>query len=178
MCAREQLRCRAVQHGRPCSAGKWRATRTPTPFRLYANLPAHQLLPPAGYPTPRRAAVASFRVLAAQSSVVRAAEPRAALDLLRSAHLATAQMRGFIFFGTANTLGRHLHAVALSLRPSARDSAAAAAGLYNGSKHGRALVAAAAAPRYFVLDFSHAKGLDATGARVFGVLLRCVLGGL
>eukprot|EP00887_Chlorella_sp_A99_P004621 scaffold4.g4621.t1 len=117
--------------------------------------------------------VAAFRVLPAQSSVVRAAEPGAVLAMLRPAHLATMQLRGFIFFGTASHLGRRLHAAASELAAGAAASEAAAEALYSGtSKHGSALVAAAAAPRFFLLDFTHARGLDATGARTLGVLLR------
>lgn len=43
---------------------------------------------------------------------------------------------------------------------------------YTGVKHTQAVAALAAAPAYLVLDLTHLRGLDATGARTMGVVHR------
>ena len=140
-----------------------------------------------------------------QSGIVRSADQEAALELLRPAHLATAQLRGFLFFGIANAISTRLHRAAMQLEEAGREGegggglarAASAAPpsiaaspwrprgahaqqqqrpadrLYgDSSKHGGAVRASLAAPKFFVLDFSRVKGLDATAARTLGTLYR------
>lgn len=133
----------------------------------------------------------SFTLVPGRSDIVRAADQEAALELLRPAHLVSAQLRGFLFFGVAATLSRRLHeaaqglesglgAAAAATNSSSSASAppglrAAADRLYaDSSKHGGALFAAVTAPRFLLLDFSRVKGIDATAARTLAALFRCV----
>lgn len=135
--------------------------------------------------------LSSFALVPGRSGIVRAADQEAALELLRPTHLVSAQLRGFLFFGVAATLSQRLHEAAQSLESgqgssgggggdeaggSRGDSPAAADALYpaGSSKHGGALHASLAAPRFLLLDFSGVKGVDATAARTLASLFVCV----
>eukprot|EP00887_Chlorella_sp_A99_P005390 scaffold1.g5390.t1 len=153
----------------------------------------------------------SLVVAPAHSAVVRTLEQQAALDAMSGrargqracrgrgrgaagaapavlrrlpAHMVTARLQGFIFFGSANSLGGNLGEVAEQL--SASDLAGIEGALvhslrtvgerYAGAKHAAAAAALAAAPKFLVLDFTQAglvdslfdvRGIDATGARTF-----------
>ncbi|GAB4817875.1 hypothetical protein N2152v2_004921 [Parachlorella kessleri] len=123
-----------------------------------------------------------------RSGVVRTLEQQAALDLF-DARLVTARLRGFIFFGSANSIGIKLHQAAQGLVESdhsalrfsesaelAVDHSRRTVGEgYEALKITQAQEALARAPRYMLLDFTHATGLDATGARTFGILCRDLL---
>ena len=141
--------------------------------------------------------LSSFTLVPSRSGIVRSGDQEAALELLRPAHLVTAQLRGFLFFGIANAISTRLHAAASSLdaagtgisgsggggeavgtaaSPLRAGAQQAADRLYpgSGSKHDGALFALASAPKFLLLDFSRVKGIDATAARTLGALFRHV----
>ena len=150
---------------------------------------------------PLQSQLSTLAPVPGRSRIVRAADQEAALELLRPSHLASVQLRGWLWFGTAASVSSRLHEAAQALESGlggAADSgcgggsgggspAALAAGaraaasqhhadrLYaDSSKHGGALFAAVAAPRFLLLDLGAAKGLDATAARTLAALFRRV----
>lgn len=165
-----------------CSADKAPLLRLPTALHTCLQSQLSSLAPVPG-----------------RSRIVRGADQEAALELLRPTHLASVQLRGWQWFGTAASVSRRLHEAAQGLESAglggASGTSLAAAGaqatasqrhadrLYaDSSKHGGALHAAVAAPRFMLLDLSATKGLDATAARTLAALCRrvgsaAVLGG-
>ncbi|PRW58874.1 sulfate transporter [Chlorella sorokiniana] len=139
--------------------------------------------------------LSAFTLAPGRSRIVRAADQEAALELLRPAHLVSAQLRGFLFFGVANAISVRVHEAAQCLASGLSGEACGVGGspvagggswagvrpqqarqadrLYAGSsKHDGALFASAAAPRFLLLDLSSVKGIDATAARTLASLLR------
>jgi SulP family sulfate permease len=135
-----------------------------------------------------RSQVSSFAAAAARSTVVRTVEQQAALDLFWPTHAATARLQGFIFFGSAQSIGvkveeagralaeagagsraeREEHreaAIEHSMRSMGEDYA-------GGGKHDQAVAALDAAPKFMVLDFAKVTGLDSSGARTLAAAVR------
>jgi MFS superfamily sulfate permease-like transporter/CRP-like cAMP-binding protein len=130
--------------------------------------------------------VENFKAGRARSSVVRTVEHNAALDLLWDSHAATAQLQGFVFFGSAQSMGTKLtdaatrlagpadtareerhrleEAIQQSMRSTGED--------YAGAKHEQALAALSVAPKFLVIDLSKVTGMDSSGARTVADTIR------
>jgi MFS superfamily sulfate permease-like transporter len=80
------------------------ASCLPTP-RPATEQNHHHIFPPPDLP---QSQITSFRVITAHSDVVRTVEQQAALDMF-APRVATARMQGFVFFGSANSIGLRLH---------------------------------------------------------------------
>ncbi|KAL4859503.1 putative vacuolar membrane protein [Chlorella vulgaris] len=121
----------------------------------------------------------------ARSSVVRTVEQQAALDMLSSPKMATVKLNGFVFFGSANSIGQKLQEEAErlgggppaeveerreELEEAIHNSLRTLGEAYLGVKHTQAVAALRASPAYLVLDFGAVRGLDATGARTMGMV--------
>lgn len=138
-----------------------------------------------------RSQVENFRADRARSSVVRTVEHQAALDLLWGSHAVTAQLRGFVFFGSAQSMGTKLQEAATRLagpgdsaheeRQRLEDAILGTMRStgedYSGEKHEQALAALAVAPKFLVVDLSMVTGMDSSGARTVADTVR-ELGGL
>lgn len=130
--------------------------------------------------------VQSFRASTARSTVVRTVEHHAALDLLWGSHAATAALQGFVFFGSAQSIGTALREAAARLAgagASAREERRRLEGAiqhsmratgedYAGAKHEAALAALAVAPKFLVVDLSGVSGIDSSGARTLADTVR------
>jgi hypothetical protein len=83
--------------------------------------------------------VASFGMISAKSGVVRTVEQQAALEMLSSRHVAL-QLQGFVFFGSANAIGKRLHELALQLGDGGGGGGGemGGGGWIGGSVHGKA----------------------------------------
>lgn len=129
-----------------------------------------------------RSQVQSFGAGQAQSSVVRTVEHQAALRLLWDSHATTAQLQGFVFFGSAQSIGTKLSEAAARVSEAGKVRGAGEAAIqqsmrsmgegYAGGKHSAALAALEAAPKFLVIDFSKVTGMDCSGARTIAGVVR------
>ena len=133
-----------------------------------------------------RSQVENFRADRARSSVVRTVEHQAALDLLWGSHAVTAQLRGFVFFGSAQSMGTKLQEAATKLagpgdsaieenqrlEEAIQGTMRSTGEDYSGEKHEQALAALAVAPKFLVLDLSQVTGVDSSGARTVADTVR------
>ena len=131
--------------------------------------------------------VQNFQASNARSLVVRTVEHHAALDLLWSSHATTAQLQGFIFFGSAQSMGAKLHEAAtrlvghwgdtpqeerIRLEEAILSSAKTTGEDYSGAKHDQALAALSIAPKFLIIDLSKVTGMDSSGARTLAETIR------
>lgn len=132
--------------------------------------------------------VQSLEAGRARSTVVRTVEHQTALGLLWDSHVATAHLQGFVFFGSAQSIGGKLHEIAARLVASTKEAeSVTAAGASmdadgtqhsigeeygHGDKQRAAVLAVASAPRFFVIDFSKVTGMDSSGARTIASVCR------
>lgn len=130
--------------------------------------------------------VENFKAGRARSSVVRTVEHTAALDLLWDSHAATAQLQGFVFFGSAQSMGAKLMEAATRLAGPAdtarqerrrleeaiQQSMRSTGEDYSGAKHEQALAALSIAPKFLVIDLSKVTGMDSSGARTVADTIR------
>jgi len=122
--------------------------------------------------------VENFKAGKARSSVVRTVEHNAALDLLWDSHAATARLRGFVFFGSSQSIGTKLLEAATRLAGPAdttrqgrrrleeaiQHSMRSTGEVYSGAKHEQALAALSVAPKFLIIDLSKVTGMDSSGA--------------
>jgi len=130
--------------------------------------------------------VENFKAGRARSSVVRTVEHNAALDLLWDSHAVTAQLQGFVFFGSAQSMGTKLLEAAtrlagpaetarqerLRLEEAIQESMRSTGEDYSGAKHEQALAALSVAPKFLVIDLSKVTGMDSSGARTVADTIR------
>lgn len=118
-----------------------------------------------------RSQVQNFDAGRAQSSVVRTVEHQAALALLRDTHTVTAQLQGFIFFGSASSIGTKLNNIAALLDNEIENTRVAERNSmdFDEEKKKSAMLAA---PKFLIIDFSKVTGLDSSGARTLAGVTR------
>ncbi|KAI8107618.1 hypothetical protein M9435_002646 [Picochlorum sp. BPE23] len=107
-----------------------------------------------------------------RSSVIRTVEHQAALSVLRDSHTVTVQLQGFIFFGSASSIGTKLNNLA-ALLVSDEASALVGTEVYEyGLNLEQCENASAASPRFLVIDFSKVSGMDSSGSRTISGVTR------
>ena len=101
--------------------------------------------------------------LKGQSGVVRTVEQAVALEILRGNSVAIARIKGFLFFGSAQSVNVALQDAAARLAHGVTEHFKETLSLLEST-------ALSSAPKFLILDFSQLTGIDASGAKVIGSL--------
>lgn len=119
-----------------------------------------------------RSQVQNLEVGRAKSSVVRTVEHQQALALLRDTHTVTVKLQGFVFFGSASSIGTKLNNIASRLGGEEAVQMIDFEQLDLRFSQERCMGAVNAAPKFLIIDFSKVTGLDSSGARTIAGVTR------
>ena len=119
-----------------------------------------------------RSQVQNFEAGRARSSVVRTVEHQSALALLRDTHTVTVQLQGFVFFGSASSIGTKLNDVAAVLAGDTSTQIIDIEHLDYGFDEKKCNSALQAAPKFLIIDFAKVTGIDSSGARTIAGVTR------